>query len=185
MAIVVDAHSDILNDIHPRRILGEREVLKNDWVPKMKKGGIDIRVVALYSDIQYLPELALRRGLDLVETLYEEIEECPDAMLCTTYSDMLKAKEEGKVGFILGMVYGFLIGMVAQLRYSTIQVAVSVGLAVISSMSVAALVGSLVPMGFARVNIDPAVATGPFVTTAIDIISVYFYFEIATTLLGI
>ena len=93
--------------------------------------------------------------------------------------------KELAIGFILGMVYGFLIGMVAQLRYSTIQVAVSVGLAVISSMSVAALVGSLVPMGFARINIDPAVATGPFVTTAIDIISVYFYFKIATTLLGI
>ena len=93
--------------------------------------------------------------------------------------------KELAIGFILGIVYGFLIGMVAQLRYSTIQVAVSVGLAVISSMSVAALVGSLVPMGFARINIDPAVATGPFVTTAIDIISVYFYFEIATTLLGI
>jgi len=99
-----------------------------------------------------------------------------------TWSVVLK---ELAIGFILGMVYGFLIGMVAQLRYSTIQVAISVGLAVISSMSVAALVGSLVPMGFARINIDPAVATGPFVTTAIDIISVYFYFEIATTLLGI
>ena len=47
------------------------------------------------------------------------------------------------------------------------------------------LVGSLVPMGFARVNIDPAVATGPFVTTAIDILSVSFYFLIATSLLGI
>jgi magnesium transporter len=34
-------------------------------------------------------------------------------------------------------------------------------------------------------NIDPAVATGPFVTTAIDIISVYFYFTIATYLLGV
>jgi len=99
-----------------------------------------------------------------------------------TWSVVLK---ELAIGFILGMVYGLLIGMVAQLRYSTIQVAISVGLAVISSMSVAALVGSLVPMGFARINIDPAVATGPFVTTAIDIISVYFYFEIATTLLGI
>jgi magnesium transporter len=74
---------------------------------------------------------------------------------------------------------------VAQLRYSKEALAVSVALAVLSSMSVAALVGSLVPMGFARVNIDPAVATGPFVTTAIDIISVFFYFIIATTLLGI
>ena len=63
--------------------------------------------------------------------------------------------------------------------------AISVCLAVISSMSLAALVGSLVPMAFARVQIDPAVATGPFVTTAIDIISVSFYFMIATALLGL
>ena len=93
--------------------------------------------------------------------------------------------KELSVGFILGAVYGLLIGTVAQLRYSTAMVAVSVALAVISSMAVAALVGSIVPMGFARINVDPAVATGPFVTTAIDIVSVYFYFQIATYLLGI
>jgi len=40
-------------------------------------------------------------------------------------------------------------------------------------------------MSFAKINIDPAVATGPFVTTAIDIISVFFYFQIATLLLGL
>ncbi len=93
--------------------------------------------------------------------------------------------KELSIGLILGLVYGAIIGSVAQLRYSMEALAISVSLAVISSMSVAALVGSLVPMGFARINIDPAVATGPFVTTAIDIISVFFYFVIATTLLGI
>jgi magnesium transporter len=92
--------------------------------------------------------------------------------------------KELSIGVILGIVYGALIGSVAQLRYSMEALAISVGLAVVSSMSVAALVGSLVPMAFARINIDPAVATGPFVTTAIDIISVFFYFMIATTLLG-
>lgn len=40
-------------------------------------------------------------------------------------------------------------------------------------------------MLLARINIDPAVATGPFVTTAIDIISVYFYFTIATGFLDV
>ncbi len=93
--------------------------------------------------------------------------------------------KELSVGLILGVFYGFMIGLVAQLQYSTPMAAVSVGLAVLSSMAVAALVGSLVPMGFPRINVDPAVATGPFVTTAIDIVSVYFYFWIATTLLGI
>lgn len=93
--------------------------------------------------------------------------------------------KELAIGLILGMVYGMIIAVVAQVRYTTGAFALAVGLAVLSSMSVAALIGSLMPMVFARINIDPAVATGPFVTTAIDIISVFFYFEIATTLLGI
>jgi len=93
--------------------------------------------------------------------------------------------KELSVGLILGIVYGLLIGAVAHFQYTLIALALAVGLAVISSMSIAALVGSLVPMAFARINIDPAVATGPFVTTSIDIISVFFYFKIATYLLGI
>ena len=93
--------------------------------------------------------------------------------------------KELSIGVILGLVYGLLIGSVAQVRYSMEALALAVCFAVISSMSIAALVGSLVPMGFARINIDPAVATGPFVTTAIDIISVTFYFLIATALLGL
>ncbi|MBT3311168.1 MAG: magnesium transporter [Desulfobacterales bacterium] len=93
--------------------------------------------------------------------------------------------KELSVGMILGIIYGVLIGIVAQFQYSTELLAVSVGLAVVSSMSIAALVGSFVPMVFAKINVDPAVATGPFVTTAIDIISVFFYFQIATILLGL
>ncbi len=93
--------------------------------------------------------------------------------------------KELAIGLILGLVYGIIIGTAAQFRYNRGALAVSVGIALISSMSIAALVGSLVPMVFARFNIDPAVASGPFVTTAIDIISVFFYFQIATTLLGL
>jgi len=93
--------------------------------------------------------------------------------------------KELSVGLILGFVYGLLLGTIAQLTYSTSALAISVGVAVISSMSIAALIGSLVPMTFARLNIDPAVAAGPFVTTSIDIISVFCYFQIATLLLGI
>jgi magnesium transporter len=62
---------------------------------------------------------------------------------------------------------------------------ITVGLSVLSSMTLAALVGSLFPMVFARIHIDPAVATGPFVTTVIDILSVFFYFQLATLLLKI
>ena len=93
--------------------------------------------------------------------------------------------KECLIGLLLGLIYGILIGLVAQLKYSTIALALAVGLGLICSMSVAALFGSLMPMVFARINIDPAVATGPFVTTSVDIISVLFYFYIATTFLGL
>ncbi len=89
------------------------------------------------------------------------------------------------VGLLLGILYGFIVGLVAQLKYSRGFFAISVGLGVVCSMTLAALAGSLVPMTLAKINVDPAVASGPFVTTAIDIISVTFYFLIATTLLGI
>ena len=97
--------------------------------------------------------------------------------------------KELSTGVILGLVYGVFIAIVAQVVFNETQssgaFAISIGLAVLSSMSIAALVGSLVPMVLARINIDPAVATGPFVTTSIDIASVFFYFTIATTLLGL
>ena len=97
--------------------------------------------------------------------------------------------KELAIGMILGLIYGVFIGVVAKVRFHqealSLQLAFAVGFAVITSMSVAALVGSLVPMLFEKANIDPAVATGPFVTTSVDIVSVYCYFMIATVLLGI
>ena len=93
--------------------------------------------------------------------------------------------KEFAIGLILGVFYAVLIGTVAQFHYAVPMLATAVGLAVIVSMTVSALVGSGVPLLLARINIDPAVATGPFVTTSIDIISVYCYFILATMLLGI
>lgn len=93
--------------------------------------------------------------------------------------------KEIMVGLLLGLFYGAMIGGVAQVQYGMTGFTLAVAASVVSSMSIAALVGSLFPMTFARLKIDPAVATGPFVTTFIDIISVLFYFVAATTILGI
>ncbi|CCK80386.1 MULTISPECIES: magnesium transporter [Desulfobacula] len=97
--------------------------------------------------------------------------------------------KELAVGVILGVIYGVFIGVIAKLTFASepfsLPLAFSVGLAIISSMSIAALVGSMVPLIFERLNIDPAVATGPFVTTSIDIVSVYCYFTIAGHLLNL
>ena len=58
-----------------------------------------------------------------------------------------------------------------------------VGTSICISMIIAATIGSLVPLVLNRFEIDPAVATGPFVTTSIDILGVACYFLIAIYLL--
>ncbi|MFH2057860.1 MAG: magnesium transporter [Pseudomonadota bacterium] len=97
--------------------------------------------------------------------------------------------KEFLVGLILGLVYGLFIGIIARFVFAAepfaMALSFAVGLAIISSMTIAALVGSAVPLILERLHIDPAVATGPFVTTAIDIVSVYCYFIIASRLLEI
>jgi magnesium transporter len=97
--------------------------------------------------------------------------------------------KELAVGLILGIIYGLFIGIIAKYTFSTepfsLSLSFAVGLAILSSMSIAALVGSTVPLVLEKFHIDPAVATGPFVTTSIDIVSVYCYFTLATILLDL
>lgn len=103
---LMDGHSDILNAVLPERNAGfasRKGVLEQDWIPKMRKGGIAARVLAIYSYKDYMPELALRRGLDQVAALYAEVEESPGAALCTSVADLKCANEKGQVGFVLGM----------------------------------------------------------------------------------
>ncbi|MGD9351961.1 MAG: magnesium transporter [Desulfobacterales bacterium] len=104
-------------------------------------------------------------------------------------TDRIQLQNMGKVilkeiaiGGILGFVYGLFLGIVAHLGYQMWRLAVVVGAAVVFTMLLATFVGSMLPMMFARFRIDPAVATGPFVTTAIDIMSIFLYFSFAKLL---
>ncbi len=93
--------------------------------------------------------------------------------------------KEIKVGILLGIVYGILLGIVAHLRFMDVAwtLGLVVGLSVSASMVIAATVGTVVPLLLRRLDIDPAIATGPFVTTSVDILGVLLYFTIATSLL--
>ena len=46
----------------------------------------------------------------------------------------------------------------------------------------AGVLGSAIPVGLERLGVDPAIATGPFVTTAVDVLAVLVYFNIAQLL---
>ena len=89
--------------------------------------------------------------------------------------------KEIRVGLILGILYGLLLGVFAIFQFINVSpmIGLVVGLSICISMIIAATIGSLVPLILNRFEIDPAIATGPFVTTAIDILGVAFYFIVA------
>ncbi len=95
---------------------------------------------------------------------------------------------ETGVGLMLGIGYGTMLAIYAVLAYAdtgqTLSLALTVGLSILASMTVAATVGSSTPLLFERLNIDPAVATGPVVTTTVDVLGILVYFSVASWFLG-
>jgi magnesium transporter len=84
--------------------------------------------------------------------------------------------KETRVGLLLGLAYGVLLGVVGWLLIGDFTLGIVVGIAMCANMTLAAIVGTLLPLIASKLNIDPAVASGPFVTTSIDIVGVTLYF---------
>jgi magnesium transporter len=96
---------------------------------------------------------------------------------------------ETGVGVALGVLYGVLLAVYAVARYASgddpvLPLAATVGLSILVSMSAAATVGATTPLVFSRLNIDPAVATGPIVTTTVDIVGILAYFLAASAFIN-
>ena len=120
-------------------------------------------------------------------------------IVCGLATGQIDLKETWKVlwreiatGASLGCVYGILLGTFAKFRFSKVEIGglqlawefpVVVALAICVNMLIAATIGTLIPMFFKRIQVDPAIATGPFVTTAIDVFGILTYFTIAQLLL--
>ncbi len=99
---VADAHLDLLFDVEKQRSYGRKRVIESDYLPGFNKGGVNLVVSSLYIDDIFLPEMALRKALNQVSALYSEIEESGEKlMLCKSYSDIIQAKESGKLGILL------------------------------------------------------------------------------------
>ena len=58
-----------------------------------------------------------------------------------------------------------------------------VGMSLIVSMVVSSLVGTLIPMLFHKIHIDPAVVSGPLITTINDLVAVVVYYGLAMVVL--
>ena len=101
--------------------------------------------------------------------------------------------KEIRVGMTLGLIYGILLGFLVFLlveNYNILHTSpvggefgLTVGISIFLSMLIGCAVASIIPILLYKMNRDPAIATGPFVTTSIDILGVLVYFLIASLLL--
>lgn len=91
---------------------------------------------------------------------------------------------EGLTGLITGTICGIVITGVIYLWKGDIFLGILVGLSIMATLIVATLAGSLVPIVMDKFRIDPAVASGPFITTINDIISILIYFGMATAFMS-
>jgi len=91
--------------------------------------------------------------------------------------------KELRVGLVLGISCGLTVGLIAWIWKGMIVLGVIVGFSMLTAILVAATLGALVPVVLDRLNADPALASGPFMTMSNDIIGLLIYFALATILL--
>ena len=87
-------------------------------------------------------------------------------------------------GLITGLVTGVVIFVVVGFWKHNFVLGFVIGIAMLCAITVANLAGSFIPILMEKIGFDPAVASGPFITTLSDLTSVLIYFNIARLFMG-
>ena len=91
-------------------------------------------------------------------------------------------KEVG-VGLSIGILVGIISGVIASVWQGMPMLGLAVGLALVCTMSLAALLGFLVPFVLLKLNVDQAAGSAPIITSIKDISGLFIYFVLVSTFL--
>jgi len=94
-------------------------------------------------------------------------------------------RREVLVGLINGLLFAVILGVVAVAWFQVTDLGVVIGLAMICVLTAAAFGGIVIPLLLSRLGIDPAVSSGPFVTTVTDVVGFFAFLGIATLWFGL
>ncbi len=92
--------------------------------------------------------------------------------------------KELQVAMISGTTIALFILFYHSIMYQQYQVGLAISISIIVVILFAATLGTLVPLFLHKNKIDPAIATGPFITTTNDVFGIIIYFAIARLILG-
>jgi len=92
-------------------------------------------------------------------------------------------KEIG-IGLSMGMLIGIVAGLITSIWQGIPMLGVAVGLSLVATMTLAALLGFLVPFVLIKFNVDQAAGSAPIITSIKDIVGLVIYFMFVSTFLG-
>ncbi len=91
---------------------------------------------------------------------------------------------EISVGLLVGVLCSLIVAGAALVMHAEYHIAIIVGISMWANMITAATIGTIVPLVFKKLGIDPAVASAPFITTTIDLTGLTIYFTLATIMMA-
>ena len=93
--------------------------------------------------------------------------------------------KESLLGLINGLAIAGVVILVSHFAFNTdYSISLTVAIALITVIINAAVIGTFIPIFLDKRGVDPAVATGPFITTSNDVLGILIYFSIAKMVLG-
>lgn len=92
-------------------------------------------------------------------------------------------RREVMVGLLSGLVFSVIIGIVGLIWFRSTMLGIVLGLAIIVNFLVAGIAGILIPIALEKLKVDPALASGAFVTTVTDVIGFFGFLGLATIIL--
>lgn len=92
-------------------------------------------------------------------------------------------RREATAGLILGLMLGVVVTVWAYVLQGNLAVAIAVGISLVAISVLASLAGSALPFLFQLIGFDPALMSAPFITTAVDVLGVLIYLNMARFIL--
>ncbi|MEL6959520.1 MAG: magnesium transporter [Pseudomonadota bacterium] len=92
-------------------------------------------------------------------------------------------RREVLVGLVNGVIFAVVMGIIGWIWFGTAMLGVVIGLAMVINLVVAGLAGTAIPVLLERMGVDPALASGAFVTTVTDVVGFFAFLGLAAVML--
>ena len=92
-------------------------------------------------------------------------------------------RKELAIGLMNGLAMGILTGVIVWMMWGSLALGALITTAMLANLLMAGLAGALVPLALKKLNFDPALSSGPIVTTFTDLTGFFTFLGLATLMI--